>query len=328
MKTKYLIWLVFTTITMNVSALGVAKNTVVNIDKYTQVKLTNLDLQNSGILFGDTASLVILSNSRESKITGQNFHLFSLRIAGNVVCDVPELSLGGDIIMQSGVFSIGTNKLIVYGDLLGENEKTYITASTGTIEKWMGHLPLGRQINVLGLEFMPFNDVYDICISRSHNPAVRSSVSGNYQSANRMYGFSKETSITNVKSVALPHEATHITKQIVFVENLGEWKKVTNPNHGFWNATRVSIFAPDDLHFPKIITPNDATNNVFKITGLEEYPNARLVVISKEGKILYDISSYKNDFAGKNLPDGTYYYIFSEEQNSVPIKKSYFEIVR
>jgi hypothetical protein len=72
----------------------------------------------------------------------------------------------------------------------------------------------------------------------------------------------------------------------------------------------------------------EATNNTFKIIGIEEYPYARLIIISKEGKTLFDLFPYKNDFDGKNLPNGTYYYMFNEEYYSPPIKKGFFEIVK
>jgi hypothetical protein len=91
-----------------------------------------------------------ISNSRERKIAGNNFYLNSLKIDGNVICEISEISLNGDLIMQSGVMNIGTNRLVIHGDLLGENEKSYITASTGTIEKPIVFLPAERSVSALG----------------------------------------------------------------------------------------------------------------------------------------------------------------------------------
>lgn len=313
---------------VNAFALNISKNTIVNIGKNTQLKLTSLDLQNGGTLFGDTASLLIISTTKEQKIEGQDFYLSSLKIAGDVFCGVPLLTLNGDLNLQSGVFNINTNQIIIYGDLIGEHEKAYVTASSGTIESAIRYLPAGRQTNVLGLDFTPLNEVYDAKVSRSHNPVMRSTVSGNYSSANRVYQFSMPMNLTDVGYTALVHEAAHIEKQTLFIENFNGWEKVMLPNSDFLSVTRVSAFAPDELYFPKIITPNQATNSTFKITGIEEYPNARLVIFSKEGKILYDICPYKNDFDGRNLQNGTYYYLFSEQYDSSPIKKSFFEIVK
>jgi len=310
------------------SAFTVQNGTVVTIGKQTQMRISNLDLQNYGTLIGDTASLLIFSTARERKITGLDLCLFSLRISGDVVSEVQTLTLNGDLIMQSGVLNIGSNRIVIYGDLLGENEKSYVFASTGTIEKPVAYLSSKRQINALGLEFTSLNEVYDLRIYRSHSPVTRSTVSGSYNSAMRVYSFSKDIDMTNVQKTTLPHEVTHISKQRLFVENLDGWQKVSFPNSEFWNVTRITVFEPDDLFFPKLITPTLATNNVFKIIGLEEYPNARLVVINRHGKPLFDFFPYKNDFDGKHLPTGTYYYMFSEDYNTPPIKKSFFEIVR
>jgi hypothetical protein len=170
--------------------ITVSKNTIVNIGKQTQVKITNFDLRNDGILIGDTASLLIFSNTKETKITGNNIFLASLKIAGNVICNIPVLTLNGDLVLQSGVMTIGVNRLIIHRDLLGETEKTYITASTGTIEKPINYLSARRPIDALGLEFTPMTDVYDIQIIRSHNSVMRTSRTSAVYSAKRVYDFS------------------------------------------------------------------------------------------------------------------------------------------
>ena len=326
MKAKITLLLLVCSVSM--SAITVSKNTVVNIGKSTQVRMINFDLHNDGKIIGDTASLVIISNSRETKITGQDFQLFSLRIAGNVECRVSALTLGGDLIMQSGVMNIGTNRLVINGDLLGENHQAYVTASTGSIEKPMRFIPARREVRALGFEFSPLNDVYDLIVYRWHTPVFRSTISGSYKSVSRTFTFSQQMDITDMKKYILPHETTNIAKQRLFVETFEGWQRVVTQNDLFTNITQVTMFSPDNLHFPKIVTPNDVTNTVFFITGLDEYPNSRLIILNRRGQILYDIYPYKNDFDGKKLPNDTYYYVFSEEQNSTPIKKSFFELIR
>jgi len=287
-----------------------------------------MDLNNSGEFLGDTASLLIISNSRETKITGQNFQLFSLKIAGNVNCQVSTLSLDGDLIMQFGVMDIGASRLVINGDLLGETEQTYVTASTGTIEKPIDRLLAGQQATALGLEFTPLGNKANARIIRSHRPVFRLNGAGSYKSAYRVYEFSSPKNITNIQLQTKPHEKQHLTRDGLFVENFFGWERVRNNNDDLLSVLRISVFAPDDLHFPKILTPYEVTNNVFKIAGLEEYPNARLVIINKRGQILHDFYPYKNDFDGRNLPTGTYYYVFSERLSSQPMKKSFFELIR
>jgi len=287
-----------------------------------------MDITNYGEIIGDTASLIIISNNRETKISGRDFQLFSLKIAGNVESAVSTLSLSGDLIMQSGIMNIGASTLIINGDLLGETAQTYVTASSGLIKKPIGFVPAGKQTNALGFEFTPLNDVHNFNVYRTHTPLFRHTASGQYKSAYRTYSFSVPMDITGVAKRVLPHEIPHIPRQTLFVENFAGWEKVNTKNDQLRNITQVAIFPPNDLHFPKIVTPNDAINTTFFITGLEEYPNSRLVILSRRGEILHDIYPYKNDFDGKNLSNGTYYYMFSTQRNSSPIKRSFFELIR
>jgi hypothetical protein len=109
------------------------------------------------------------------------------------------------------------------------------------------------------------------------------------------------------------------------------WKEVKNQNQKFVSVLRVSTFPTSeqqssDLSFPKIVMVN--SQNLFIIEGLEKYPHSRLTILGKNGQLLYDLYPYHNNFDGQNLPCGTYYYLFSKEQNAPPMKKSFFEIVR
>ncbi|MCL2028274.1 MAG: gliding motility-associated C-terminal domain-containing protein [Bacteroidales bacterium] len=328
MKPKQFLWLIFTAIAVNASAFTVSKNAVMTIGKQTQVKLSNVDLINYGTLIADTASLLIISNTREQKISGDNIYLYSMKIDGQVKSDVEILSLSGDLTMQSGVLNIGTNQLVIDGDLLDEKETAYVTASTGTIEKRMDYLPAMRPINVLGLEFTALNDVYHLRIIRSHSSITRPIRTGTTKSAMRVYEFESMVDITAVDKQTLPHEFENMYKPTVFVHDYDDWKKAKNKHDEFYAVSKVSTFSPDPLHFPKVITPDGETHRTFEIGGLDEYPNSRLIILSRTGQQLYDFQPYQNDFTGKDLPDGTYYFVFSEEPDSPASKRSFFEIVR
>jgi uncharacterized repeat protein (TIGR01451 family)/gliding motility-associated-like protein len=67
-----------------------------------------------------------------------------------------------------------------------------------------------------------------------------------------------------------------------------------------------------DLHIPNIITPDgDGKNDTFKIPGLEAYPENSLMLFNRWGNEVWKTSgrSYKNEWDGRGLNDGTYYYI-------------------
>lgn len=69
---------------------------------------------------------------------------------------------------------------------------------------------------------------------------------------------------------------------------------------------------PDDLFIPNVITPNgDGLNDKFVILGLSAYPGSPIMIYNRWGNMVFQSSSYQNDWTGKGLNDGTYYYILT-----------------
>jgi len=64
---------------------------------------------------------------------------------------------------------------------------------------------------------------------------------------------------------------------------------------------------PADI--PNVITPNnDGTNDTFKITGNDGV--SKLKIFNRWGEIVFETSTYKNDWDGGNASAGVYYYIY------------------
>jgi uncharacterized repeat protein (TIGR01451 family)/gliding motility-associated-like protein len=72
---------------------------------------------------------------------------------------------------------------------------------------------------------------------------------------------------------------------------------------------------------PEGFSPNgDNVNDVFVITGLERYPNHKLMIMNRWGNKVFEASPYMNNWdgstdygitvGGNQLPSGTYFYIF------------------
>lgn len=71
-----------------------------------------------------------------------------------------------------------------------------------------------------------------------------------------------------------------------------------------------------------LFTPNgDGINDSWYIEGIREFPNNEVFVFSVYGNPVFNQRSYSNDwqgtYDGKELPDGTYYYIIRFEDNKV-----------
>jgi len=96
----------------------------------------------------------------------------------------------------------------------------------------------------------------------------------------------------------------------------------------------ISITVEDDLSViaPKaIITPNgDGVNDRFVIENIDAYPNNRLQVFDRSGKLVYEKQNYANNWDGKiqnrALVNDTYFYVLTV--NGKVIKKGSVTIIK
>jgi len=80
---------------------------------------------------------------------------------------------------------------------------------------------------------------------------------------------------------------------------------------------------------PGSFTPNgDGVNDSWIISGIDQYPNAHVTIYSRWGQEIMDLVGYSSQKSwdgthnGKNVDDGTYFYIIElrDEEESEPIK--------
>lgn len=72
-------------------------------------------------------------------------------------------------------------------------------------------------------------------------------------------------------------------------------------------------FEDDTLFIDQFFSPNgDGINDTWKILNIGLFQSSRLWVFSRTGKLVLDVTGYKNDWNGTNLnqdlPEGNYYY--------------------
>ena len=84
-----------------------------------------------------------------------------------------------------------------------------------------------------------------------------------------------------------------------------------------------------EIVVPNVFTPNDdGINDKFVIKGIDLVPNCQLVVFNRWGNKVFESSSYKNDWDGKNVAEGTYYFIFTLPENIVKPINGTITVVR
>lgn len=76
----------------------------------------------------------------------------------------------------------------------------------------------------------------------------------------------------------------------------------------------AEVPCPQEPIFYNGFSPNgDGVNDVFTIEGIEGYPNSVLRIFNRWGNQVHVAEAYLNDWDGtwdgKNLPDGTYFYV-------------------
>lgn len=81
-----------------------------------------------------------------------------------------------------------------------------------------------------------------------------------------------------------------------------------------YDSVVVTVLPSDELVFYNTFTPNsDGNNDTWFIGNIQKYPNNRLEIYNRNGKLVYKATSYLNTWDGKafgqDLPEGTYYYV-------------------
>lgn len=82
---------------------------------------------------------------------------------------------------------------------------------------------------------------------------------------------------------------------------------------------------------PNVFTPNgDGKNDTFEIPGLDQYAENELTIINRWGSTVYQKKSYKNEWDGSSLNEGTYFYLLKikSASNKWEIYKGYVTIIR
>jgi gliding motility-associated-like protein len=81
-----------------------------------------------------------------------------------------------------------------------------------------------------------------------------------------------------------------------------------------------------------MMTPyGDGVNDVWTIENLDSYPNNKVSIYDRTGRLIYSKTNYTNDWNGQlngsEIPEDTYYYIISIDGGKGE-KKGFITIVR
>lgn len=96
-------------------------------------------------------------------------------------------------------------------------------------------------------------------------------------------------------------------------ENQYQVMLIATTNHGCVDTAWKTVTIIDDiLQFENVFTPNgDGVNDFFEVKNVEKYPESELKIFNRWGIELYTFIGYKNNWDGRETPDGTYFYLLT-----------------
>lgn len=73
----------------------------------------------------------------------------------------------------------------------------------------------------------------------------------------------------------------------------------------------------DEFYIPNVITPNgDGKNDTWKIKGLDPTAQNEVVIFNRWNNVVYETKNYTNNWDGKGLNAGTYFYVLKIKKDS------------
>ena len=72
---------------------------------------------------------------------------------------------------------------------------------------------------------------------------------------------------------------------------------------------------------PNVFSPNgDGKNDFLIVPGIENYPGSKVSIYNRWGNEVYHSDSYDNDWAGRGLSEGTYFYMLNRVDKAGKVK--------
>lgn len=88
---------------------------------------------------------------------------------------------------------------------------------------------------------------------------------------------------------------------------------------GNQTSTEVNVIAPCAFIVPNVFSPNnDGSNDTFEIPGIEFFAN-QVRIYNRWGQVVFEATNYDNDWDGRPVSDGTYFYEVSVQGQEKPL---------
>ena len=146
-------------------------------------------------------------------------------------------------------------------------------------------------------------------------------------------------------STSIPANTSSIRQQIETIDDTLNEDSETMLLQATITSTGVSNSFPfvsgtgtiKDNDFPNLFSPNsDRKSDVFKISGIEEFPNFILQIFDRWGSEVYKYQNNGNlnptwwdgTYKGKPVIEGVYFYVFDFNDGKTPPKTNFIQLIR
>lgn len=252
----------------------------------------------AGILNGDTAlyegcNTAFFAFSRPDTTEDFTVHF---EMSGDALNGFDYIEVPDSLVLTAGVFT-DTIFIIPYVDGIDENPEVvemliiYETCS-GNYDTLSAILTISDYDPMI----ISLPDSLNIC---NENLVLEPSFEGGLPPVNYLWN----TGDTSLNLTLFPTET-------------GDYIVSSFDNCGYPASDTVTVWVQCPIVPPNIFTPNgDGTNEYFIIDQLDGYPNSKLSVYNRWGKLVYENDNYLNDWdgthfkSGNKLADGVYFYV-------------------
>jgi gliding motility-associated-like protein len=167
-----------------------------------------------------------------------------------------------------------------------------------------------------------------IQVAASASPKISKGFSSNlYVSGSDLVGYTWNSPTTGLNSANISNPIAEPSKTTMYSV------LVTN-SYGSSVTLSITVEVMEDYNVTanNLITPNgDGENDVWIVENLDSYPDNKLLILDRSGKIIYSKTNYDNNwnglYNGFMLPEDTYYYVFTFNSGSI-VKKGFVSLVK
>ena len=211
------------------------------------------------------------------------------------------------------------------------NSKKDFTIRVKTTDK--GGLSFERVIPIYISELPTLTGTGNVLASKvqvgaSANPKISKGFTSNlFVSGSDLVGFSWNSPTTGLNSANISNpiaEPTQTTTYSVLVTN----------SYGSSVTLGITVEVMEDYNVTanNIITPNgDGENDLWTVENLKSYPDNKLMILDRSGRVIYTKTNYENNwdgmYNGAMLLEDTYYYVFSFNSGAT-VKKGFISLVK